>query len=148
MNYVREAIAIEAREWIGTPYKHQASKKGVGCDCIGLVSGVGRALGFEDAAKFAADTRFRGYSKTPDARMLMQAVAEYLEPVPLLKVLVGDILLMRFKDDPQHFALLVDRDGLGYIVHSYAQAKKVVENRVDEKWQDRIVGAFKYREVP
>ena len=30
--------------WIGTPYRHQASLKGVGCDCLGLVRGVWRAV--------------------------------------------------------------------------------------------------------
>ncbi len=30
--------------WIGTPYRHQASLKGVGCDCLGLVRGVWRGV--------------------------------------------------------------------------------------------------------
>ena len=30
--------------WIGTPYRHQASLRGVGCDCLGLVRGVWREL--------------------------------------------------------------------------------------------------------
>jgi hypothetical protein len=38
------AIVAEARSWIGTPYHHQASVKHVGCDCLGLVRGVWRAL--------------------------------------------------------------------------------------------------------
>lgn len=38
----RAAIVAEARGWIGTPYRHQASLKGVGCDCLGLVRGVWR----------------------------------------------------------------------------------------------------------
>ena len=33
-----------ARGWIGTPYRHQASLKGVGCDCLGLVRGVWREV--------------------------------------------------------------------------------------------------------
>ena len=40
----RAAIVAEARGWIGTPYRHQASLKGVGADCIGLVRGVWRAF--------------------------------------------------------------------------------------------------------
>lgn len=36
---MREAadIVAAARGWIGTPYLHQASLKGVGTDCLGLV---------------------------------------------------------------------------------------------------------------
>lgn len=39
----RDALVAEARSWIGTSYRHQASVKGVGCDCLGLVRGVWRA---------------------------------------------------------------------------------------------------------
>jgi hypothetical protein len=34
-----------------------------------------------------------------------------------------------------------------YIVHAYASVRKVVENRVDDKWRARIVGAYRYRGV-
>ena len=44
MTVTRTDIIAEARAWIGTPYRHQASLKGVGCDCLGLVRGVWRAL--------------------------------------------------------------------------------------------------------
>ena len=38
-----QIVAI-ARDWIGTPYRHQASVKGAGCDCLGLVRGVWREM--------------------------------------------------------------------------------------------------------
>ena len=38
-----------ARGWIGTPYHHQASLKGVGTDCLGLVRGVYRELNGQEA---------------------------------------------------------------------------------------------------
>ena len=41
---IRNRIVAEARGWIGTPYMHQASLKGVGCDCLGLLRGVWRAI--------------------------------------------------------------------------------------------------------
>ncbi len=40
----RDAIVAEATSWLGTPYRHQASLKGVGCDCLGLLRGVWRAF--------------------------------------------------------------------------------------------------------
>ena len=33
-------IVRAARGWIGTPYVHQASVRGAGCDCLGLLRGV------------------------------------------------------------------------------------------------------------
>src|SRR5690606_10394391 len=41
---VRRKAVVEALSWVGTPYRHQASTKGLGCDCLGLVRGVWRAL--------------------------------------------------------------------------------------------------------
>ena len=47
----RAAIVEAARGWIGTPYRHQASLKGVGADCLGLLRGVWReTLGAEPEA--------------------------------------------------------------------------------------------------
>ena len=38
-----EAVA-QARLWLGTPYRHQGSLRGIGCDCLGLLRGVWRGL--------------------------------------------------------------------------------------------------------
>ena len=37
-------LVAAARGWIGTPYVHQASCKGAGADCLGLVRGVWREI--------------------------------------------------------------------------------------------------------
>ena len=37
-------VVALARAWLGTPYHHQASLRGVGTDCLGLVRGVWREL--------------------------------------------------------------------------------------------------------
>lgn len=41
---VAERVLAEAESWIGTPYRHGASMRGVSCDCLGLVRGIWRAL--------------------------------------------------------------------------------------------------------
>ena len=39
------ALVAEARRWLGTPYRHQASPcAAVGCDCLGLIRGVWLAV--------------------------------------------------------------------------------------------------------
>ena len=40
----RQEVLAEARRWIGTPYRHQASALGIGADCLGLIRGVWRNL--------------------------------------------------------------------------------------------------------
>ena len=46
-----QRIVAAARGWIGTPYVHQASRRGAGSDCLGLLRGVWReVLGAEPEA--------------------------------------------------------------------------------------------------
>ena len=144
MNERQTAIVAEARTWLGTPWHHQASRKGVGTDCIGLVGGVALALGIPEAARWATDPRWKGYGRTPDPRVLTDACRELLDPISLDSVALGDVLVMRFERDPQHFALVSQIDPM-YIIHAYAQARRVVENRVDRLWRSRIVQAYRFR---
>src|SRR5258708_27657203 len=92
----RAAIVVEARTWIGTRYCHQASVKGVGCDCLGLVRGVWRVcVGDEPEAApaYAPDwAEATGEESLADAgfRHLIPAVCENFAP--------GDVLLFRWRD--------------------------------------------------
>ena len=43
-NAASDAVLAEALSWVGTPYRHQGSTKGVACDCLGLIRGVWRAV--------------------------------------------------------------------------------------------------------
>ena len=65
------ALVAEARSWIGTPYRHQASLKGVGCDCLGLLRGVWRALigpEPEEAPPYAPDWAEASAAGAPASR--------------------------------------------------------------------------------
>ncbi len=53
----REDIITAARAWAGTPYHHQASVKGVGCDCLGLIRGLWRELLGDEPEAMPAYTR-------------------------------------------------------------------------------------------
>jgi len=44
MSETGDKVLALAEPWIGTPYRHQASLRGVGCDCLGLIRGVWREL--------------------------------------------------------------------------------------------------------
>jgi NlpC/P60 family putative phage cell wall peptidase len=144
----REAIVAEARTWCGTRWQHQASVKGIATDCIGLVGGVGVRLRIPEALVWAADRRLRAYGRKPDVAALQEGCNRYLESIPVDSVGLGDILLMRYEPDPEprHFAIVSALDPM-YIVHAFANARKVVENRVDEAWRKRIVAAYQFRGV-
>ena len=111
-------------------------------DCIGLIGGVALALGVPSAPAWANDMECAGYGRKPDAVMLLTACAKYLEPAagPLE---LGDVLVMRFADEPQHFAIVSALDPV-YIIHAYAKARRVVEHRLDDEWQARIVVALRF----
>lgn len=142
----RAEVILEARSWIGTPEQHQQSLKGVACDCIGLVRGVGRSLGMPEAIAFDNDARFKGYSRPPNPRVLLEACAIYLENIPIEDLLPGDVVLGRIENDPQHFGIISAIDP-AYIIHADAKNKKVVENGVNSEWRSKILRAYRYRGI-
>lgn len=142
----RAEIATEARDWVGTRWSHQAATKGLACDCVGLVVGVALYAGHPRAQEFLADPTWRNYGRQPDPQMLLAGCAAWLVPIPVREAGLGDILLMAFESDPQHFAI-VSREEPRYIVHALAQARRVVEHRLDELWASRVVRAYRYPDL-
>lgn len=131
-----------ARCWLGTRWRHQAAQRGVGTDCVGLLVGVAYELGLGDARSEVRPVEFNGYGRSPDGALLLRAAEQYLEPAEGPEV--GGVLLMRFAANPQHFAIVSQLDPLPYIIHAYAQARRVVENRVDAVWRGRIVRHYRF----
>lgn len=138
----RAQIVEEARSWIGTRWQHQAAHKGVGTDCIGLIAGVAAACGIAESLLWQNDPTRRGYTRRPDPSLLREACERYLDPIALDAAQPGDVLLFRFTGEPSHFGILSGRD---YVIHAYAQARQVVENRLDELWRSRLVGGYCFR---
>lgn len=134
-------VVDAARRWVGTRWRHQAAERGVGTDCVGLLVGVAYELGLGDARPEARSVEFNGYGRSPDAALLLRAAERYLEPAEGPEV--GGVLLMRFAKLPQHFAIVSSVDPF-YIVHAYAQARRVIENRVDSVWRGRIVRHYRF----
>lgn len=142
----RAAIVTEAKSWRQTPWIHQAGAKGAGTDCLGLIAGVGCNVGLPGAAKWRSDERTRNYARQPDIRLLLKLCDEYLDPIAIVDVALGDILLMRFANAPQHFAIVSGLDPMR-IVHAYTTVGRVVETGLGGGWDKRIVRAYRYRGV-
>jgi NlpC/P60 family putative phage cell wall peptidase len=139
----RHAILAEAREWIGTPYQHQASAKGAGCDCLGLVRGVWRAL-------YGAEPELTP-PYTPDwaercgAETLLNAARRRLIEIALTGAAPGDVLLFRMdaRAPIKHAAILDEGDGL---IHAY-WGRAVVRSRFAPWWRSRCAAAFQLPDV-
>lgn len=82
-----------ARTWIGTPYVHQASLKGVGCDCLGLLRGVWRELWGEEPEEtppYSPD-----WAGATGAETLYMALRRHAREIPPRALVPGDIALFR-----------------------------------------------------
>lgn len=146
----RQEVVAEGRSWLLTPYKHQASLKGIGADCIGFIAGVGLALGLPGIEEFRNDPAFKGYGRDPDPRLMEQACERYLDPIPFDQAGLGDILRMCFQHDPRHFAMITALDPT-YIIHAYSMLSlnlsRVVEHGLGPVWRARVDKAYRLRGI-
>src|SRR4051795_10765937 len=88
-----DRIITEARTWIGTPYRHQASLKGVGCDCLGLLRGVWRAV--VGAEPEAAPPYAPDWAEAGGSEALLAAARRHLIAIDDWEP--GDVLLFRWR---------------------------------------------------
>lgn len=91
-----------------------------------MVGGVALALGLQGAKEWAADPSLHNYGRTPDPAVLLGAVDKLMVRIPLAQAIEGDVLIMAFASEPQHFAIISQAEPR-YIIHAYAQARRVVE---------------------
>lgn len=147
MMTTRAEIVAEAREWIGTPWKHQQYMKGVGCDCIGMVKGVALALGLYplDTASSALAQQFAGYGRVPRRGDLQRGLGLFATAIEREQADIGDVVLMRVRSEPQHVGLLGDYASGGFsLIHATRPAPgRVVEHRLDDEWGSLIVGYYR-----
>lgn len=88
-----DLVAAEARGWIRTPFRWQASQKRVGCDCKGLLWGVARELGFPEAESLYAQVADYSQDRPVPSALLKEGFASIFDPVEDLRP--GDILLLK-----------------------------------------------------
>lgn len=133
-------ILAIAEAWIGTPYRHQASLKGVGCDCLGLVRGIWREVyGREPEAPepYAPD-----WAERSGGERLADAAARHFGPsISAADKAPGDLLIFRWRAGlaAKHLGILSEG---GRFIHAYEQAG-VVSSALVPAWARRI--AFVHR---
>jgi cell wall-associated NlpC family hydrolase len=115
---IGERVWAEALTWRGTPFHWQASLKGVGCDCKGLIVGVARELLRPEAASLPA--KISDYGSRVPVELLKKGLAQVFDRAPSPEI--GDVLLLTFGGKPQHLAIF----GGASVVHTYNTGPKQV----------------------
>jgi NlpC/P60 family putative phage cell wall peptidase len=140
----RATIVALARAWIGTPYRHQASCRGAGTDCLGLLRGVWReSLGPEPEAVPAYSP---DWSEVGEADDLLAAARRHLVPIPVETAEAGDVIVLRMRDGgaAKHVGILARAEGgEPKLIHAYS-GHGVVESPLTPAWARRIAGAFRF----
>lgn len=135
--------AIEARRWIGTPYVHQASCRGAGADCLGLIRGVWRALNGTEPETVPPYTP--DWSEPQREERLWRAAAAHLRSAPVDDILEGDVLLFRMREGAvaKHLGIVGQSGPVPTFIHAYT-GHGVVENTLSRPWRRRIVARFQF----
>lgn len=139
------AVIQEARRWVGTPYRHQHRSIGLGVDCIGLIWGVGEAVGVleVDPGKVR---RFLAYSRSPSPTRFLEALGTFFAG-PFEQGEPGDVCAMAWnaaRDIPQHVAILAENDGKPSIIHAHSQIGRCVEHGFTGEWPGRVHSWWRY----
>lgn len=136
----RSEIVAEARRWIGTPYCHQASLCGAGCDCLGLVRGVWRAL--VGAEPETPPPYTPDWAEALGEETLLVAARRHLLEIAPGNVRYGDVLIFRMGTGvPAKHCGVVTGDGT--LVHAY-WGRCVAETRLSAWWSRRVAAAFSF----
>ncbi|MBI1685827.1 NlpC/P60 family protein [Caulobacter hibisci] len=137
-----DRVLAEARGWLGTPYQHQASLKGVGCDCLGLVRGVWRGLG---GAEIAPPPYRPDWAELGGGEPLLDGLAGVLSAVDPWAARPGDVLAFRMaRGVPAKHCAILSGEG-ARMIHAY-WGRACVESWLGPWWRTRLVAAFSFPE--
>lgn len=140
---IGERAAAVAVAWIGTPYRHQASLRGAGCDCLGLVRAVWREL--YGAPEPPIPAYSPSWAEVSGTETLLEAARRHLlagdGPVE-----TGDVIVFRMRagSPAKHCAVAETPDRF---VHAY-EGVGVVSSPLSEPWRRRVAGLFRFPEAP
>ena len=136
-----DRVVQEALAWCGTPYQHQASLKGEGTDCLGLLRGIYRAL-------YAHEPRvpppYGRYAKPQEAELLREAAQNFLCETHG-EIAKGQVLLfqMRRGFPARHIGIAI---GPNDMVHALSGAH-VCATALTPWWRRHCVGQFTFPET-
>ena len=136
-------IVNEARTWIGTPYVHQASSRGAGADCLGLLRGVWRSVYGREPENVPPYTP--DWSEPQREEVLWHGAARHLRQKPLNETDPGDVLLFRMRSTgvAKHLGIQSVTGAAPRFIHAYS-GHGVIESPLSQPWARRIAARFAF----
>lgn len=133
-------IIKKARQWLATPYTHQASLKHQGCDCLGLVRGIWReVIGSEpeETPVYSSD-----WGEVGNRELLREVVEKHFIKSNQPNPAPADLLLFRWRKTSiiKHLGIMISNT---HFIHAYEKSG-VVESPLVRDWQRRIAGIYKF----
>ncbi len=137
---MRADIIAAARAWLGTPYRHQASCRGAGCDCLGLVRGVWRDVyGAEPEMPppYSPD-----WGEAGAVEIILDAARRHMSEIALGDARAGDALVFRMREGriAKHMAIL---SSASTMIHAQ-MGDCVREIAFAPYWRRHVVAAFAF----
>ncbi len=131
-----------ARRWIGTPYRHQAARRGAGADCLGLVRGVWREVYGGEPERVPAYSM--DWSEPQGDERLWAAATRHLV-VKSGALRPGEVILFRMRAGAvaKHLGIVAAAGPRPSFVHAYAR-HGVIESPLSAPWARRIVAVFEF----
>ena len=115
--------------------------RGAGCDCLGLVRGVWRAL--HGAEPLPVPVYPPDWAEATGAETLLEAARACLVPVEAHRS--GDVLLFRIGPGPVRHCAIAEEGGA--VIHALS-GRAVRRDPLDERWRRRLAARFAFPEVP
>ncbi|MBU2993696.1 NlpC/P60 family protein [Octadecabacter sp. 1_MG-2023] len=140
-------LVSAARGWIGTPYVHQAARRGAGCDCLGLLRGVWAEV--SGAPVLAVPPYTPDWSEPQGDEVLWRGAAKHLHRKAKTDAAVGDVLLFRMRQGSvaKHVGMQAEVGPCPTFIHAY-QGHGVRESALTSPWERRLVARFAFPERP
>ncbi len=134
----RNDIIGEATCWLGTPYHHRASLKGVGCDCLGLVRGIYRGLYGPEPQSVPA---YPQHNDGSESERLIAALEAHLRRTAAPGK-PGDIIVFRLRRNfpARHCGVLMEP---ARFIHAVS-GRSVAQVTLSDWWLKRIAGCFAF----
>jgi NlpC/P60 family putative phage cell wall peptidase len=148
-SFSQEDVVATTRKWLGTPYHHQASRRAVGADCLGLVRGVYADIRGQPAEE--PPPYNPSWAEISFREDLLGAAHRHLNLRWSLSdgrkatagdYQVGDVLVFKMfpKSASKHCGIVVSPSSM---IHAY-DPHGTVETTLDQNWLQKISAVFSF----